>query len=278
MVHVVLFLLAPALVCGQMTITLSRPIKVTDTYLLKGFSKQVTRITTTSAKGVRDSPTEGIQQIRVDATCRVEGVTEDGQEAIKDIIIRNAEAVTMGVPSTLLPTGTRLTAAFSNQGTVFTTKNDSTLSDELTEMLSTVIRGEGGSHTGTMMNPPQAVAVGDSWQPNMDALRGVLSQSFNNTPDSLTATVQFVSVDSTASRPEAVISMTALARNILLEFDGMRPKSSSFTMTVTVHVPLDGRYPITQTLTQTRLLADFGSGPGSATIEILNESSAQFIR
>jgi hypothetical protein len=267
-----------ALVLITQGLTLTRPIKVTDTYLLQGTSRQITRMTTVDARGVRQQPTEGTISVRLDAMCTVEGVTEDGQEAIKSLVIRNAEAVVnQDPPNTLLPAGTRLKASFSNQGTILE-QGDSLLSDQVTQLLSSVIRGEGGSHTGTLMNPDRVVTVGDTWQPNLPALNALLQQSFNQQPDSVYGAVSYVAIDSSASQPSAVVRLSAQATNVIDEFDGMRPSESTFSMTVTVHAPIDQRYPISRTETTTRLLMHFGEGPGSVLLEIINESQASFLR
>lgn len=263
-------------------LTLSRPIKVTDTYLLQGTSRQITRMTTVDARGVRQQPSDGTISVRLDAMCTVEGVTEDGQEAIKSLVIRNAEAVVnQDPPNTLLPAGMRLKASFSNQGTILETadeQGDSLLSGQVTQLLSSVIRGEGGSHTGTLMNPDRDVTVGDTWQPNLPALNTLLQQSFNQQPDSVHGAVSYVAIDSSASQPSAVVRLSAQATNVIDEFDGMRPSESTFSMTVTVHAPIDQRYPISHTETTTRLLMHFGEGPGSVLLEIINESQASFLR
>lgn len=267
-----------ALVLITQGLTLTRPIKVTDTYLLQGTSRQITRMTTVDARGVRQQPTDGTISVRLDAMCTVEGVTEDGQEAIKSLLIRNAEAVVnQDPPNTLLPAGTRLKASFSNQGTILE-QGDSLLSDQVTQLLSSVIRGEGGSHTGTLMNPDRVVTVGDTWQPNLPALNALLQQSFNQQPDSVHGAVSYVAIDSSASQPSAVVRLSAQATNVIDEFDGMRPSESTFSMTVTVHAPIDQRYPISRTETTTRLLMHFGEGPGSVLLEIINESQASFLR
>lgn len=267
-----------ALILISQGLTLTRPIKVTDTYLLKGTSRQVTRMTTVDSRGVRQMPTEGSITVRLDAMCTVDGVTEDGQEAIKSLVIRNAESIVgSATPVTLLPTGTRIKASFSNQGTILE-QGDSILSDQVTQLLSTVIRGEGGSQTGKLMDPNRPVAAGDAWQPHLPALRTLIEQSFGQQPDSVSGSITYVSVDSTVQRPEAVIQLVAEARDVIAEFDGMRPSASTFTMTVTVHVPVDQRYPISRTETTTRLLMHFGEGPGSALLEIVNESHASFVR
>ena len=267
-----------ALVLITQGLTLTRPIKVTDTYLLQGTSRQITRMTTVDARGVRQQPTDGTISVRLDATCTVEGVTEDGQEAIKSLLIRNAEAVVnQDPPNTLLTAGTRLKASFSNQGTILE-QGDSLLSDQVTQLLSSVIRGEGGSHTGTLMNPDRVVTVGDTWQPNLPALNALLQQSFNQQPDSVHGAVSYVAIDSSASQPSAVVRLSAQATNVIDEFDGMRPSESTFSMTVTVHAPIDQRYPISRTETTTRLLMHFGEGPGSVLLEIINESQASFLR
>ena len=267
-----------ALVLITQGLTLTRPIKVTDTYLLQGTSRQITRMTTVDARGVRQQPTDGTISVRLDAMCTVEGVTEDGQEAIKSLVIRNAEAVVnQDPPNTLLTAGTRLKASFSNQGTILE-QGDSLLSDQVTQLLSSVIRGEGGSHTGTLMNPDRVVTVGDTWQPNLPALNALLQQSFNQQPDSVHGAVLYVAIDSSASQPSAVVRLSAQATNVIDEFDGMRPSESTFSMTVTVHAPIDQRYPISRTETTTRLLMHFGEGPGSVLLEIINESQASFLR
>ena len=267
-----------ALVLITQGLTLTRPIKVTDTYLLQGTSRQITRMTTVDARGVRQQPTDGTISVRLDAMCTVEGVTEDGQEAIKSLVIRNAEAVVnQDHPNTLLTAGTRLKASFSNQGTILE-QGDSLLSDQVTQLLSSVIRGEGGSHTGTLMNPDRVVTVGDTWQPNLPALNALLQQSFNQQPDSVHGAVLYVAIDSSASQPSAVVRLSAQATNVIDEFDGMRPSESTFSMTVTVHAPIDQRYPISRTETTTRLLMHFGEGPGSVLLEIINESQASFLR
>lgn len=267
-----------ALVLITQGLTLTRPIKVTDTYLLQGTSRQITRMTTVDARGVRQQPTDGTISVRLDAMCTVEGVTEDGQEAIKSLVIRNAEVVVnQDPPNTLLTAGTRLKASFSNQGTILE-QGDSLLSDQVTQLLSSVIRGEGGSHTGTLMNPDRVVTVGDTWQPNLPALNALLQQSFNQQPDSVHGAVSYVAIDSSASQPSAVVRLSAQATNVIDEFDGMRPSESTFSMTVTVHAPIDQRYPISRTETTTRLLMHFGEGPGSVLLEIINESQASFLR
>ncbi|MGA0046381.1 MAG: hypothetical protein ACO3I4_09045 [Candidatus Kapaibacteriota bacterium] len=266
-----------ALVLITQGLTLTRPIKVTDTYLLQGTSRQITRMTTVDARGVRQQPTDGTISVRLDAMCTVEGVTEDGQEAIKSLVIRNAEVVVnQDPPNTLLTAGTRLKASFSNQGTILE-QGDSLLSDQVTQLLSSVIRGEGGSHTGTLMNPDRVVTVGDTWQPNLPALNALLQQSFNQQPDSVHGAVSYVAIDSSASQPSAVVRLSAQATNVIDEFDGMRPSESTFSMTVTVHAPIDQRYPISRTETTTRLLMHFGEGPGSVLLEIINESQASFL-
>ena len=262
---------------GAFPLPLSRPIKVTDTYLLKGMSTQISRVTTTDPNGVTKVMQDDTAVVNIDAMCEVAGVTEDGQEAVKLVTIRNAQLRRQGEVTDLVPTGTSLKATFTNEGTEIT-KDGVPVPMEVMVHLVNLIRGEGGSRTGAMMDPPGPVAVGASWPMDSTTFLNMLGDLVSKQPASVSGSISFTSVDSAGVRPDAVVVLTAHAVDAIGSLGQATPTSSSIVMNITVHAPLDTRYPLTATNTFTRLATHFGSGPGSAHVESISTVDLQFLR
>ncbi len=256
---------------------LGRQIRVTDVYLLKGTSTQISRLTTVDPSGITKVVKDDTVIVRIDAECEVAGITEDGQEAVKLITIRNAQVSAEGATSDLLPTGTSLKATFSDSGTVIT-KDGQPLSMDLMAHLATVIRGEGGSRTGSIMDPSEPVSPGDSWPMDSAAFMSSLGSLASPTPRSVEGRITFQRIDTTGVRPAAVVEMKGRAQDAIGNLGSSAPTASEVVMEITVHAPLDKRYPLTATSTRTRLVTTFGSGPGSATVEAVSVVDLRFYR
>ena len=256
---------------------LGREIKVTDTYLLKGAAVQIARVTTVDPNGIAKVMRDDTTQVRIDAECEVAGVTEDGQEAVKLVKIRNAQIVIDGKSHDLVPTGTSLKATFSDTGTVIT-KDNEPLPMSVVAQLALVIRAEGGMRTGEIMDPPGPVSVGDSWPMDSAAFRRMLGPLTSAVPKDLEGSSVFERIDTTGIRPDAVVTLKAHAVDAVGDLDGVTPSGSDISVVVTVHAPLDKRYPLTRSISRTRLLTEFGSGPGSANVEYRSDVDLQFLR
>ncbi len=256
---------------------LGREIKVTDTYLLKGTATQIARVTTVDPKGIAKLMRDDTTIVRIDAECEVAGVTEDGQEAVKLVTIRNAQIVIGGTAHDLVPTGTSLKATFSDTGTVIT-KDNEPLPMSITAQLALVIRSEGGLRTGKIMDPPGPVNVGDTWTMDTTAFKEMLGPLTTAVPKTMEGTSTFERIDTTGVRPDAVVTLSAHAVDAVGDLDGVTPTGSDIAVTVTVHAPLDTRYPLTRSTSRTRLLTEFGTGPGSANVEYFSNVDLSFLR
>ncbi len=256
---------------------LGREIKVMDEYLIEARSVRISRLSIRDPNGVSKVMADDTVTINLSANCGVQAVTEDGQEAIKLVKVRNASAVVNSEYKSLVPTGTSLKAEFSDAGSVLTI-NKHLVDAKVNGYLLSVIRPEGGLRTGTIMNADAPVAVGETWPINKRAFLGTLDITDSTAVDRVEGYVKFVSIDSSSIRPVAVVTMIVTAIDVLTEIEGRMPSTSKIETEITLVVPLDKRYPLVRTNTRMRVTASFSTGPGSASVEFITIDETHFLR
>lgn len=191
--------------------------------------------------------------------CSVAAVTEDGQEAIKRVTIRNAQVRYKGIPQEIIPTGAVVEAHFSDAGLVYVSKGD-TLSADVTADLSGLIRSEGGRKSGTIMDPQKPVSPGDVWMIDTAAFAATLGPPPSNAKRTVEGRVRFERIDTVGGIPVAVVIMDAHAENAFGEIDGARVDHTNVTAHVMLVVPLDKRLPAVKTASTTTISANAGEG------------------
>ena len=256
---------------------LGREIRPFDQYLLESSSQRISRMTVTDPGGVQKKMQDDTALVRISANVGVEAVTEDGQEAVKNLKVRYAQLVIGTEENDLIPTGTKLKATFSDSGTVIQ-QSGQDLPMQVTSFLASVIRSEGGLKTGEIMNASGPIAVGEEWAVTSEALMKTLDLQMVDSTSSVEGIVRFVGIDSTGTRHVARVELNAKAINAIAQIEGAKPERSSVDMNVLIDVPVDKRYPLVYTRTRLRMMAQFGMGGGSAVIEFLTQDETRFVR
>lgn len=238
------------------TMTVGREIKPFDEYLLDATSVRISTVTMGTGKATRVLQNDTARSA-LSGICSVAAVTEDGQEAVKTVTIRNAQTRYNGVVSDIVPTGSKVKAKFTNDGTEYTI--DSTiLSPELTADLSGLIRSEGGLKSGKIMDPHKPVSPGDTWSIDTAAFAATLGPPPSTKKRTVQGTVTFTRIDTVNNVPIAVVTMKANAQNAFAEIEGMQATNAEINALIDLYVPLDPRYPAIRVASTTILSADVG--------------------
>jgi hypothetical protein len=267
---------APCQAGDTYELKLGRQIREFDNYLVKASSTSITDVVATSAIGHRTAQRSDTTVVMLDAMCDVKQVTEDGQEAVKSITVRNMTFTSQGQTHDLMPTGAVLQATFSEAGTELTQDN-AQIAETMMPLLLTVIRSEGGGRTADIMDAGRPVTVGDEWPADSSALLQALDPTGSVTPVALKGTVKFIGIDTTR-KPAAIVRLTAKAVNALGEIDGRRPLRSEITMDITLTAPLDVRYPIAATQSVTKIKASFEDNGTTIDMTHVVRDSFTFLR
>ena len=268
-----------SIIAGQSyELKLGREIRPADSYVLSGYSQRIARVRIKEASGNLYEVQNDTVTVRIKAVCEINAVTTDGQEAIKYVKIELADVTRRGKLKELIPPGTSLKASFSDSGTVIT-KDDVPIDPDILADLVAVIRSEGGRKTSEIMDAAKKVKVKQKWQMNKKAFRNSLDPVAQKTVKDLKGQVSFDRIDSTIStRPVAVVSLKASAKDAIGEMQGTPTSSSSMIANVTLSVPLDTRYPATHVASTTQMFATFGKGEGSAVVELTISDDLNFQR
>jgi len=219
---------------------LGRGLRSFDRYLLKSTFETSTRTKLFISDVLRGDSLDA-RSVIIAAQCEVVSTTTDGQEKEKRLVIRHFRMITSTDTSELLPTGTKVRCWFSDSGSAFTI-NDAPASGEVSGILSEVVKGEGGSLTGNILDAKKPVSVGQRWPMNIAALKKVMGKQTSGPMKKLKGTVTFVSIDSTGSMKSALIQARAEDPRYTLTF-GEAPSTASIVAEFSVTVPLDTRFP-----------------------------------
>ncbi|MCO6466168.1 MAG: hypothetical protein J5I53_06100 [Bradyrhizobiaceae bacterium] len=238
------------------TLTLGREIKPFDEYILTASSVRISRVSMKTGKAASYLQDDTVRT-QVSGLCSVVAVTEDGQEAVKKVTIRNAQSRYKDTLTDVLPTGTEVEARFSDAGPVYIVGTD-TLEPDVVADLSGVIRSEGGLKSGTIMDPHKPVAPGDVWSIDTAAFAATLGPPPSNLKRTVTGTVRYDKIDTVDGTPVAIVVMEAKAANAFAEIDGVTARNATVTAHIELAVPLDKRFPAVGSATTTTMEADIG--------------------
>lgn len=219
---------------------LGRALKAFDRYLLQATFESTTRTKLYISDMLRGDTIEARLAL-LSAQCEVVSVTTDGQEKEKRLIIRDFRMITGADTLEILPTGAKVRCWFSDSGSTFTV-NDSPAPEAVSSVLNEIVKGEGGSLTGNILDARKPVAVGQTWPMNIAALKQVMGKETSGTMKKLKGNVTFVSIDSTGSVKSAVVRARAEDPRYTLKF-GAVPSKASIVAEFSVTVPLDTRFP-----------------------------------
>lgn len=272
---VALFAVAAAAQPVKHELKLGRSVKEYDRYLLKTTYESVTQTKMFISDILRGDTTEKLSVI-LNAQCSVVSVTVDGQEKEKQLVIRDFRRITQRDTVDLLPTGTKVRCWFSDSGSAYTI-NDAPAPDSIVNILVEVIKGEGGSRTGNVLDAKKPVAVGDTWKMNIAAFRKVLGPQMSKLMKKITGTVTFRSIDSTGVQPTATVTARAEAPKFTLVF-GQVPSKASLIADFSLTVPLDTRFPPVGLTTSTKQRIVTEQGVARMELEISTNRSASFLR
>ncbi|MCX6141117.1 MAG: hypothetical protein NTX15_09870 [Candidatus Kapabacteria bacterium] len=254
---------------------LGRKMKEFDRYLLKTTYESSTRTKLYINGNLQGDSLEKFTVV-LNAQCEIVSVTVDGQEKEKRLVIRDFRKLTSHDTVDLLPNGTKIRCWFSDSGSVYTI-NDAPTSDALSAVLVEVVKGEGGSRTGSVLDAKKPVAVGASWKMNIPAFRKVLGPAMSKLMKKINGTVTFASIDTTGPLKTATVVAKAEAPNFTLYF-GDFPSKASLVAEFCIVVPLDNRYPQEGVTTTSTQLIDTKQGAARMEMVISSSRTAQFIR
>lgn len=272
---VALFTVAASAQPVKHELKLGRSVKEYDRYLLKTTFESLTRTKLFISDVLRGDTTEKLSVI-LNAQCNVVSVTVDGQEKEKQLVIRDFRRITPRDTIDLLPTGTKLRCWFSDSGSVYTI-NDAPAPDSIVNILVEVIKGEGGSRTGNVLDAKKPVAVGETWKMNIAAFRKVLGPQMSKLMKKITGNVSFASIDSSGAQPTATVTARAEAPNFTLVF-GEVPSKASLVTDFSLTVPLDTRFPPIGITTSTKQRIVTAQGVARMELEISTNRTASFLR
>lgn len=250
-------------------------MKEFDRYLLKTNYENSTRTKLYINGNLQGDSLEAFSVVLA-AQCEIVSVTVDGQEKEKRMIIRDFRRISSQDTVDLLPTGTKIRCWFSDSGSVFTI-NDAPTSDDVSAILAEVVKGEGGSRTGSVLDAKKPVALGATWKMNIPAFRKVLGPEMSKLMKKINGTVTFASIDTTGSLKTATVVARAEAPNFTLYF-GDFPSKASLVAEFSIVVPLDNRYPQEGIATTSTQRIDTKQGVARMEMTISSQRSSQFIR
>jgi hypothetical protein len=256
---------------------MGRSIKAFDQYELRGASTRISRVQVADKNDSLSVIQADTIIVRISALCRVQGVTTDGQEAVKSVKIRYAFVEHNSQTSEILPPGTELIATFSDTSTVIL-KDSIPLPANVMANLVPVIRSEGGKRTGEILDPKRKVGIGDTWSINVKAFKNTFDEVGKKHAKSVKGKVNFIRIDSSSYMPAAVVEMKASADNAVGEMGGLKPTSSKLHAEINLYLPVDQRYPAIRTASLTKVIAHFGKGKDSAVVEFTVTDDLYFER
>lgn len=233
---------------------LGRAIKPFDEYLLGASTTRISRVTMGGGANAAVLQNDTVRSI-LSGSCSVAAVTEDGQEAVKTVVIRNAQSRYRGTTTDIVETGAQVKATFTDAGNLYEMKGD-TLSPEVTADLSGLIRSEGGLKSGKIMDPHRAVKPGDTWPIDTAAFAATLGPPPASQRRIVTGSVTFVRVDTVNGVPAAIVHMDARAEHAFAEIEGIATDQSTVTAHIELTVPLDQRFPALRVASTTIIAAE----------------------
>lgn len=232
-------------------ISLARKIKVMDAYLYTASYVQEVR-SQASMNGVKLNTTTEKITVAIAADMEVTAITDDGQEKEKLITIRSLTMEREGTFQDILHTGAKLRVRFSDSGNVFF-MDKRPVNDSISAVLASVVISAGGERTARIIGTTKPVRPGDTWPVNAKAIAGTFDDTEVQLPrKGLKGTVRYERIDSTpGQKPAAVFSSRITASGIRFANQGIfKPKKASATITVSYAVPLDERYPPTESASE----------------------------
>lgn len=257
-------------------LTVGREIKPFDEYLLNAMSIRISRVSMNVNNRIEQLQNDTVRSV-FSGLCSVQAVTEDGQEAMKKVKVRNAQLRYKGETSDIVPSGSMIQATFSNDGYVYTIGPD-TLSAEITADLSGLIRSEGGLLSGTIMNPNKPVRIGDEWPIDTTAFAATLGPPPEQKQRHTSGTVTLVRIDSLHGHTVALVRMNAHVVNAFDNINGTQADDAIVDAVVEIAVPLDERYPAVWASSNTTMTATLVESGQRLRVEYIVADEFDFIR
>lgn len=194
-------------------------------------------------------------ELRAQADVDILGVTVDGQEADKQILIRNFQKNTPNGFIDVLPTGTKIKSLHSSEADSYTIDGKQ-VADSIATMLTSVLRAEGGEKTSKILGTKESKSVGSTWKINAQEFMKNLPQGISPKAKVKSGIVTLQSVDTSASTPWQTIVAKIVTENITNEIANIPTRSSTLTTTITLELPNDVRLPPLAVTTQQVFEAD----------------------
>jgi hypothetical protein len=245
------------------TLNVGRLVKPMDTYLFKTQFYEEQKTYTRDVKGtIKDTGTT--LSIILQADTEVAAVTDDGEEREKNLKIR-IFIVTRngGAPMEYLHSGAIVKCTFTEDGPQFT-KDKRPLPDSVAYALAQVVRGEGGTKTGRILNPPKKVKPGDSWPVNLKEFINIVgNEAMTFDRKNITGTVRFEGIlPFMDTIPAATVRADITAKRVRVQgYPGFTLGPATIAMQMGVTVPVDARQPICEVSTVTAI--DIPAKPSS---------------
>lgn len=236
-------------------LNVGRNIKPMDEYLFKTQFYEEQRTYTRDTQGtVKDTATT--LSIILQAETEVAAVTDDGEEREKNLKIRVFLVTKNGQsPIDYLHTGAIVKCVFTEQGPQFT-KDKRPLPDSIAYALAQVVRGEGGSKTGRILNSVRPVKPGDSWPINVKEFMNIVAdESMTFDKKHISGKVNFESILPFMDRfPAATVRADITAKKVRIQgYPGFTLGPATIAMQMGVTVPVDGRLPACEVSTVTAI-------------------------
>jgi len=228
-----------------MTVNVGRKIKPMDSYLFRTqFSEEHKTYTRDAEKNV--SQVVHTMVVSLQAETEVQAVRDNGEEHTKLLTIKSFRVKRDSAPTMeYLYTGAIVRAEFTEDGPMFTIDKQP-IADSVAAVLAQVIHAEGGTKTGTILNPTKKVRYGDTWGVNTKAFLETLdeNQIAIDRKNIKKATARLTQADSIGSRAMYTVSADLAAEGIKpAGFEELRVLNAKLMMHVSVTVPVDERYP-----------------------------------
>lgn len=169
-----------------------------------------------------------------------------------------------------LPAGTKVVVESQSADKEVFTINDLPASDEQAAILKLVISTDDPEHSDQIMfGPKQPVAVGESWQPDVQAMQSSLGKDLGVSAN-ITGTMKLDAIEGAGPKQVSVVSGDMTFDNFIPPMPpGITPKSGKMTM------KLDGRIPAARSastrIENLTMLAEFSgeaTPPNGATVTL----------